>query len=185
MSKSTKIGLSKWIFYVKNHRKLSIFSMKKKGILAHFLKKWFFGNFNFKTPLLIKLCLIFDKVQLHRFAKKNALFSVCQYHMWHLILYILKLYSTTEVILIHTSNFFTEILRIVGKSCLLNKYSRHLNKRHCLRINFVIFPPFFKHSLGEEHMFMYRISQGHLNGVLHSFCLTGGPRSPVRIMAQV
>ena len=73
MSKSVKIGLLKWIFYVKNHPNLSnLFSMKNKSLGAHFLLKWFFSNFNFKTPLLLKLCPIFDEAQLHGFARKKC-----------------------------------------------------------------------------------------------------------------
>ena len=39
-SRSAKIGLSKWIFYIKNHLNLSdFFSLKNKGLGAHFLLK--------------------------------------------------------------------------------------------------------------------------------------------------
>ena len=40
---------------------LIFFSMKNKGLGAHFLLKSFFCNFNFKTPLLLKSCSIFDE----------------------------------------------------------------------------------------------------------------------------
>ena len=35
--------------------------MKNKSLGAHFFKKIIFGNFNFKTLLLLKLCGIFDE----------------------------------------------------------------------------------------------------------------------------
>ena len=48
-SQSAKIGLSKWIFYVKKHRNLSdFFLLKNNDLGAHFLLKWLFGNFNLK-----------------------------------------------------------------------------------------------------------------------------------------
>ena len=35
--------------------------MKNKGLGAHFLLKLFFHKFNYKTPLILKSCPIFDK----------------------------------------------------------------------------------------------------------------------------
>ena len=58
---SAKIGLSKWMSKI--IRIFLFFSMKNKSLGAHLLK-WFFGNFNFKTPLLLKFCPIFDEAQL-------------------------------------------------------------------------------------------------------------------------
>ena len=60
--RSAKIGLSKWIFYVKNYLNLSdFFSLKNKNSGAHFLLNWFFGNFDNKTTFLLKSGPIFDK----------------------------------------------------------------------------------------------------------------------------
>ena len=51
-SQSVKIGLSEWIFYVKNHPHLfDFFSMKNNRLGPHFLLRWFFANFNFKKKL--------------------------------------------------------------------------------------------------------------------------------------
>ena len=96
--KSEELGYVKksqnWTFKVnflfqKSSESFYFFSMKNKSLGAHFLFKWFFGNFNFKTPLLLRSCPIFDETQLHRF----ALSSGYQYHMQHLIL------PTSEVML--------------------------------------------------------------------------------------
>ena len=65
-SKSANFGLSKWIFYVKNHPNLS----KKKIIEEYqfkrtfFCKKSFFADSNFKTTLLLKWRPIFDEPSL-------------------------------------------------------------------------------------------------------------------------
>ena len=54
--------LSKWIFYVKSHFNLSdFFSLWNRVLGAHFLLKWFFGNFNFKTTCLLISIPIFDQ----------------------------------------------------------------------------------------------------------------------------
>ena len=63
MSKSAKIWLSKWIFYVKNHSNLSEFYSQwilfinqiTASIGAHFLLKSFFDKFNFWTTLFFKI----------------------------------------------------------------------------------------------------------------------------------
>jgi hypothetical protein len=41
---------------------LIFFSLKNKNLVAHFLLKSFFCNFNFKTTFLPRSGLIFDKV---------------------------------------------------------------------------------------------------------------------------
>ena len=63
-AQSAKIGLSKWIFYVKKLSNISefLFSLKNMSLGTHFLLKWFFGNFNFKTFLLLKSDPIFDEL---------------------------------------------------------------------------------------------------------------------------
>jgi hypothetical protein len=48
--------------------------MKNKSLGAHLFVKIIFGIFNFKTPLLLKSCPIFDEAQLHGFAKKLKCF---------------------------------------------------------------------------------------------------------------
>ena len=40
---------------------LIFFQLKNKSLEAHFLLKMIFGNFNFKTTILLKSGLIFDK----------------------------------------------------------------------------------------------------------------------------
>ena len=63
-SKSANFGLSKWIFYIKNHPNLSefFFSWKNSKFCAHFLLRWFFYNFKFKKVLFLKLLQILEKV---------------------------------------------------------------------------------------------------------------------------
>ena len=47
-AQSAKIGLSKWIFYVKNHPNLSdFFSFKNTNLRAHFLLSKLFDDINF------------------------------------------------------------------------------------------------------------------------------------------
>ena len=65
LSKSANFGLSKCIFYVKNHRNLS----KKNFIEEYqfkgtFFVKSIFADFYFKTILLLKSCPIFDELSL-------------------------------------------------------------------------------------------------------------------------
>ena len=62
-SQSVKNGLSKSIFYVKNHPNLSqfFFSLKNTNLEAHFLLLAFFDKINFLTILLLKLGQIFEE----------------------------------------------------------------------------------------------------------------------------
>ena len=63
LSQSAKNGLSKSIFYVKNHPNLSqFFLLKNTNLEAHFLLLAFFNKINFLTTLLLKLGQIFDEV---------------------------------------------------------------------------------------------------------------------------
>ena len=68
LSQSVKNGLSKSIFYVKNHPNLSqfFFSLKNTNLEAHFLLLAFFDKINFQiTFCFLKWCLIFDSSPLH------------------------------------------------------------------------------------------------------------------------
>ena len=63
LSQSAKNGLSKSIFYVKNHQNLSqFFLLKNTNLEAHFLLLALFDKINFLTTLLLKLGQIFDEV---------------------------------------------------------------------------------------------------------------------------
>ena len=63
-SKSASFGLSKLIFFVKNHPHLSeCFFHWRIIVEGHiFLWKWFIDNFNFWTTLFLKSFPIFDKL---------------------------------------------------------------------------------------------------------------------------
>ena len=68
-SKITKLGFQSEFSMTKIIQiLLNFFSMKNKIVGLHFFLKLFFGNFNFKTNLSLKLCPIFDEVQLCRLA---------------------------------------------------------------------------------------------------------------------
>ena len=58
---SVKIWHLKWIVYVKNHLNLSDFLYNEKYLFRSTLWKYFFGNFNFWTTLLLKSCPISDE----------------------------------------------------------------------------------------------------------------------------
>ena len=82
VSKSAKIWLSKWMFYVKNNWNLSDFvSLKSTNLGAHFLLLNFLITSIFKSLYFLKWCPIFDSSPLLQFSKFNDFLCVC----WFLV----------------------------------------------------------------------------------------------------
>ena len=78
LSESTKIWLSKLIFYVKNYPNLSIFfSLKSINLGAHFSYWHFLITSIFKSLNFLKWCPIFDTSPLTQFSKFNNFLWVC------------------------------------------------------------------------------------------------------------
>ena len=65
---------------------LFIFSLRNKILGAHFLLKWSFGNFNFKTTSLLKSGPIFDQAAKLVKAFRDALYP----GLWLILQYLLQ-----------------------------------------------------------------------------------------------
>ena len=103
LSKSAKFGLSKWIFYVKNHPNLSdfFFSLKNKNLGAHFLLLTFFDKMNFQITLFTKMMPYFWQLAISK--TENSIISfryADSYAKIFLILYPPLVNFTTRIAII-------------------------------------------------------------------------------------
>ena len=82
LSKSLKSDFQSEFFMSKIIWIVLIFSMNNTCLVAHFLLKSFFDNFNCLTTLLLKSCPIFNKLSADRFTK----FHLNTFDFWSKIL---------------------------------------------------------------------------------------------------
>ena len=105
------ITRGKIILYLFANRKVPKFNFQREfyrsKIIRIFLifcneggiRSTFFGNVNFLTNLVIKLCPRPSSIDLQK-EKKMICHLFISTTMWHLILYILKWFSTTKIMVI-------------------------------------------------------------------------------------